>query len=315
MTDSPLAPWLQPAWQRFVSSVAEDRVGHGLLVAGEAGLGKRILVERMVARLLCQAPTGDGFACGMCASCVWREAGTHPDLLRIGPEEDTTIIKVAQVRALGARAQLTGRASDTRVIVVDPADAMNGAAQNALLKTLEEPPPGVHLLLVADTPSRLLPTIRSRCQQIAVRPPDASTMQAWLAGRGVSLSPTMVALAAAHPGRAQGLADPNQRARAEGVAADLRDVRAGKASALAVSRRWADEATAHVDDAIGWLRLWSWSQGGALAVDASAPMGATPADLARSYAAALVLRERLRTPVKAPWLIHEWLVGWQSGAR
>ena len=155
-----LAPWLLPAWQRFVAALAEDRLGHGLLLAGEPGLGKRALAAAMVARLLCERAGGAEAACGACRGCAWRLAGSHPDLHLLAPEEDAKAIKVAQVRALIARLQLTGQASSTRIALVDPADAMNAASQNALLKTLEEPSPGVVLLLVSDGPGRLLATVR-----------------------------------------------------------------------------------------------------------------------------------------------------------
>src|SRR5690606_16323277 len=99
-------PWLDGAWANFRTAVSEGRLSHAILVAGEAGLSKRVLVARMVARLLCQSPTSDNDACGHCHGCNWLHAGTHPDSFRIAPEEDSEVIKVDQIRELIAQVQL-----------------------------------------------------------------------------------------------------------------------------------------------------------------------------------------------------------------
>lgn len=309
---TPLAPWLQPAWSQFTGALSRGRLGHALLIAGEPGLGKRSLAHAMAARLLCQTPSDDGQACGRCRGCVWLAAGTHPDFNEIQPEEDTDSIKVMQIRDLIARVQLTGQAGPTRVSIIEPADAMTVPAQNALLKTLEEPPAGVHLILVADEPERLLQTVRSRCRDHAITVPAMSVVQEWLAGQGRTVAPLTIALAAGHPGTAAAWSEPEAAQRLKVVADDLVALQQRRQTPLAVAGRWAQAADEHVDAAIAWLRLWSWQAAGhATVAGVVAPVSL--AHLTRSQAEALQLRNRLRAPLKASWLLHEWLLAWQDG--
>lgn len=311
----PLVSWLAPHWRRFLETLDGDRASHAVLVAGESGLGKRGLAERMVARLLCRAPVPSGEACGACQACVWRVAGTHPDLFHVMPEEDSEVIKVDQVRDLIARLTLTGQIGGRRVAMLDPADSMNVAAQNALLKTLEEPASGVHLILIADAPARLLATIRSRCQIVSVTAPSAAQTHVWLQASNSSRLPDdMRDLAAGHPGRILSLAQQSGQTRVKIVADDLIKLRSEEETPLAVAQRWSSEPNAHVEDAMAWLRLWSWRL-----VEAPVSAKAIPfvdhAILSDSYARALRLRELLRTPLKPGWLLHEWLSAWQSASR
>lgn len=306
-------PWLDAPWSQCVSMRRDGRMPHAMLIAGVEGLGKRELTARLVARLLCESAAGDD-ACGSCRSCAWLSAGTHPDCLHIGPEEGSDIVKVDQIRDLIGRMQLTGQVDATRVAVIDPADAMNVAAQNAVLKTLEEPAMGVHLILVADAPARLLATVRSRCRTVTVSPPDTQTARAWLAGSGFD-DGRALALAAGHPGRALDYAEPEHAKRLSAVAADLHRLLAAEETALAIAKRWSEDAASHIDDAAAWLRLWAWQAEGVVA-DASG--GTAPSmsvhGLIHAYEDARRLRERLRAPLKSVWLLHEWLVAWRSAA-
>lgn len=282
---------------------------HAVLVAGVSGSGKRTLAMRMVARLLCNSSSGDD-ACGTCRSCTWLTAGTHPDYLHIGPEEESNVVKVDQIRDLITRVQLTGQIEATRVVLIDPADAMNTAAQNALLKTLEEPSAGVHLILVADVPARLLATVRSRCRTMAISTPGTDIVHDWLSENGLG-DDQALALAAGHPGRAADYARPERAERAQAVANDLQRIVTADETALSVAKRWSEDAAGHIDDAIAWLRLWSWQAGG---VDLQSRFGPNVpfAVLIRAYQDALRLRDRLQAPLKPAWLLHEWLVAWKA---
>lgn len=171
-------PWQQELWLRLAG---RSRHAHAYLLQGPAGIGKRALAERLSARLLCQSPAGLE-ACGLCKSCRLLQAGSHPDHFLLEPEEADKAIRVDQVRELvefvGQTAQLGGR----KVVLLEPAEAMNPNAANALLKSLEEPSGESVLLLVSHQPSRLLPTIRSRCVQQACPLPGAADSLAWLRG-------------------------------------------------------------------------------------------------------------------------------------
>ena len=164
----PLLRWQREPWQRLIRRFPD--LPHGLLLAGTVGVGKRRFADRLTAWLLCDQRNDDG-ACGRCASCQWLRAGTHPNLLRVSPEIDSKgkqskQIKIDQVRALMPFVQQTG--DGWRVVMIEPAEQMNIAAANALLKTLEEPGARMLILLIADQPMQLPATIRSRVQQLAL---------------------------------------------------------------------------------------------------------------------------------------------------
>jgi DNA polymerase-3 subunit delta' len=200
-------PWLEPLWAQWMA--LGERLPHALLVAGAAGLGKRDLAEALAARLLCDTPQTDGQACGHCLPCRWRASGNHPDLHRLFPESEetqpstaetegdesgsggseskakptqgSTQIVINQVRAVQEALSVTAHRGGRRVVIVDPAEAMNPFTANALLKLLEEPPSGCVFALVSSMPRRLLPTLRSRCQQWHVPRPGAAALRRWQA--------------------------------------------------------------------------------------------------------------------------------------
>jgi len=150
------------------------------LLHGPAGIGKRALAERLMARLLCQKPEGLD-ACGQCKSCYLLAAGTHPDNFVLEPEEADKAIKVDQVRELVEFVVQTAQLGGRKVVLLEPAEAMNLNSANALLKSLEEPSGDTVLLLISHQPSRLLPTIKSRCVQQACPLPGEADSLAWLA--------------------------------------------------------------------------------------------------------------------------------------
>ena len=194
---APLLPWQQTLWSQLTQRVlTQQSLPHALLAAGMQGMGKRAFVWRLVAWLLCRErgtkPLG---ACGTCESCQWLKSGTHPSLqvlpivsMPINADSDTLQdksssakdkkatkstsnsalkIKVDDIRALQPFIYQGGQGM--RICVLDHAEQMTVAAANALLKTLEEPQAQVHLFLISDTPAHLLPTIKSRVQQLALQ--------------------------------------------------------------------------------------------------------------------------------------------------
>lgn len=180
--------WHQPVWERFVARQA--RLPHALLLIGAVGVGTRELADRMAARLLCVTPVPEGDACGQCAECRLLEAGSHPDRMTVTLSDRKTAtgravqqISIDELRGLQQALTLTAHRGGRRVIVVDPAEALSVDAANALLKLLEEPPDGCVFLLTTAQAERLLPTIRSRCQQWHLPLPDADAVRDWLQGR------------------------------------------------------------------------------------------------------------------------------------
>ncbi|WP_432480687.1 DNA polymerase III subunit [Moraxella sp. ZY200743] len=167
---TPLLAWQKQAWEQATRQFYDGKLPHGLLASGMAGIGKRAFVWRFMAWLLCQNKHESG-ACGLCESCTWLVAGTHPDLMVLpsgslptSEEVDGASIKIDEVRDLQEYSHIKGRG--VRLIVLDHAESLSVGAANALLKTLEEPRAGVHLMLISDNPARLLPTIKSRVQNL-----------------------------------------------------------------------------------------------------------------------------------------------------
>lgn len=192
--------WQQEHWSQI--SGRRGRLPHALLIHGRSGLGKSILALEFARSLLCENIAPDHLACGKCPSCTWFEQGNHPDFRLVQPdslatdrdEEATSAkkekkksdqIRVDQVRALESFLAVGAHRGGLRVVLLNPADAMNVVTQNALLKSLEEPGPSTLFLLVTSRSSRLLPTIRSRCQTLSISPPDTALAVRWLKEQGV----------------------------------------------------------------------------------------------------------------------------------
>jgi DNA polymerase-3 subunit delta' len=194
-------PWQKNDWARLQE--LRKRPAHGLLFKGTKGIGKLDLAINFAQSLLCLHPEEAHFACGKCPSCHWFEQGSHPDYRLLQPEalsldceeaEDfksvsgkkpSKQISVDQVRGLADFFGMSAHQGGRRVIVIHPAEAMNVNAANALLKNLEEPPPGLLFILVSHKPQQLLPTILSRCLSFALPAPDAASATRWLAEQGV----------------------------------------------------------------------------------------------------------------------------------
>ncbi|WP_447926160.1 DNA polymerase III subunit delta' [Vreelandella sp. EE27] len=174
-----LLPWHGEVWQQFTRLAEEGRMPHALLLSGAHGVGKQQLAEALVARTLCAHPE-NGQACGHCHSCSMLASGYHPDLMRIALDEGKRQIRIDPIREVNRFVHQTAQQGGYRVIVISPAEAMNSAAANALLKSLEEPGERTLFILLSDVPSRMLPTIRSRCQQWSLPNVAFERCQGWL---------------------------------------------------------------------------------------------------------------------------------------
>ena len=171
-------PWLSGHWSFFIQRLESDKLAHALMLEGPQGVGKTTLASAMVAKLLCREDLPR--ACGKCRSCNLLAGAAHPDYFELQPEEGSEVIKVDQVRAMIAKLDLTTSISERKVAYIHPAECMNAAAANALLKSLEEPAGDTVLILVSNNPGRLPITIRSRCQAISVKQPATGDVLGWL---------------------------------------------------------------------------------------------------------------------------------------
>jgi len=203
-------PWLIASWQRLLAT--RGRPAQALLLAGPRGVGKGALALAWAQTLLCEAPLLDGSACGNCPACHWFAAGTHPDFHAVTLQEKTTkdgdtrmatAIEVDQAREAVDFVRLSTYRAGYRVVLVNPADTLNVASANALLKVLEEPPLNTVFVLVSDQPRRLLPTIRSRCARFDIGLPSDELAVQWLTSQGMDDAPNLLALAGGSPLDAQ----------------------------------------------------------------------------------------------------------------
>ena len=153
---------------RFLTRMLQKgSIPHAMLFTGIDGVGKQTTAGALGMALNCLSPVGVS-ACGACPSCQKVSSGAHPDMITICPEG--AFIKIDQVRTLSRQLRFAPLEGDWRVVIINDAQAMNLEASNAVLKILEEPPKGTVIILTASQTTDLLPTIVSRCQQIAFRP-------------------------------------------------------------------------------------------------------------------------------------------------
>ena len=174
-------PWLAELWSDLMSRAARNTLGHAYLVCGREGLGKFALAEGFGRALLCESRALEGSACGSCRGCVLNASGNHPDLKLVTPQEERKSIVIDQVRDLIEFFTLKAHYHGRKIGIVQPADTMNTAAANALLKILEEPPATALLILVANRPALLPATVHSRCQRLNVPLPSWAVREQWLA--------------------------------------------------------------------------------------------------------------------------------------
>ncbi|MGE7136383.1 DNA polymerase III subunit delta' [Luteibacter sp. NPDC031894] len=307
-------PWHDDAWSRLQARRERGALPHALLLAGPAGLGKRDFLAAFVRGLLCQRPV-QGVACGTCRACQLLDAGSHPDLvaLSFGLRKDGVTrseIVVDQVRDLSQRLSMASQFGGWQVVTIDPADAMNAAGANALLKTLEEPTPSTLLVLVADEPARLPTTIRSRCQRIDFLVPPREVALDWLRSQGVADAVAALDAAGGNPGMARAwAADGALKQRAE-VRHDLKALAAGRGDPMEVVKRWQAADPSRY--------LWFAAQAAtdelrARASGAPLPLESQLDDEALDgwYGRANRARDALRGPLRADLLLLEVLAAWR----
>jgi DNA polymerase-3 subunit delta' len=195
-------------------ALTSDRLAHAYLFEGPAGVGKATTARALMQALACERAPGEG--CGTCEPCRKIDEGLHPDLVRVGLLEDKKDILIAQIRDVVRGCAYRPNEAPRRLVVLDPADRMNVSAANALLKTLEEPPEATHFVLVAEAPTRMPITIRSRCQRVRFAPLGAELVADQLArqhGVGAEQARFLAGLSDGSLGRAIELAGGEQAER------------------------------------------------------------------------------------------------------
>jgi len=272
----------------LAAAARSGRLAHAWLLAGPPGIGKATLAWRFARWLLAGLPRGEGLALDP-QHPAFRgvAAGAHPDVLALAPAQEPgkrRIIKVEEAREARRFLTLTAAEGGWRIVLVDEAESLATEGANAILKTLEEPPPRTVLLLVSAAPGRLLPTIRSRCRRLELAPLDEAQMRAALAALAPEADAArLLPLAGGAPGRALELA--------EGEGVELAAL--AEATLAALPRSGAKEAHALADRIAGR--------------DA---MAFAPFFAALDRAAGKAVRAAARGGAAAPWLAGRPLAGW-----
>jgi DNA polymerase-3 subunit delta' len=243
--------------ERLFAAFAGDRLPHALLFSGPAGIGKSLVARLLAARVACAAKSAP---CGACAACAQVAAETHPDLEWLSVASGKKEIGVDQARRLKRFVQMQSVSAARKMAIIDDAERLSIAAQNALLKTLEEPPGAALLVLVTSTPGSLLPTVRSRCRVIVFAPLSTDDVRAVLEQQGLDAdeAESLARLADGSPGRAlhrRQLLQDEQRLELFRALADLDPARYG--SVLAMSKllgRNEPEMAARLEELLAWHR-------------------------------------------------------------
>jgi DNA polymerase-3 subunit delta' len=313
LSSSQVYPWLDEQWAFFLRRLENERLAHAILIEGPADNGKLAFACAMASRLLCLENQPQ--ACGQCRSCNLLTGGAHPDCFDLQPEEGSEVIKVDQIRHLIGRLDLTTSISRRKVALVHPAENMNAAAANALLKSLEEPTGDAVLILVSDNPGRLPVTIRSRCQSISVAQPDRSAALDWLersTGNSTAAADSALQAAGGSPLRAARYLDSPELDAYTQVKQGLATLLGRPASVSMISSQLIE-----LDDGDLWRWLSICTAEIARSGMTGLPLDWLPANINLSGEALLKLqkqadinRQLSSTPVRGDLLLQSWLIKW-----
>lgn len=234
-------PWQTSQWQQLQKAIAGKRLPHALLLSGPDGIGLGHFASTLSAALLCSQPLSAREACGECKSCILFNAGNHPDMVLIKPEDTGKQIKVELIRNLIEFIQLSSQYGRYKLAIIDPAEAMNRSSTNSLLKTLEEPPPDALIILVSHQPTRLPITIRSRCQRINFNITSHETAVAWLQeqlSESSANAEKLLALSQGAPLKALAMQGSDSIHKQEVLLEDLMDLHHAQADPVRIAEKW-----------------------------------------------------------------------------
>ena len=245
-------PWLASACAQVKSAAGRGRLPHAVLVHSAAGLGGEPMALWIAGFVLCE--TRAEAPCGQCASCRLIAAGNHPDLAWVTRPEDAKQLQIEQIRTMCDVLALKSYRGGYKVAVIATADVMTANAANALLKTLEEPPPLTLLVLCSARPSRLPATIVSRCQRLTLAKPARAAALEWLHTQdgGVAWS-DILDFASGAPLRALEMRANAFEELHRDMIQTVTQLASGELDVPGVAERWARDA---IETRLAWMETW-----------------------------------------------------------
>lgn len=246
-------PWLDAAFKQLSNRVAADKLHHALLIQGPSGLGKADFALQLAQLLLCKGRQGDK-VCGHCQSCLLNAASNHPDLHLVESDKQ---IGVDQIRDAIKKLVSSAHMSGAKVLIIYHAHTMTESSANALLKTLEEPTANTFLLLTTHKPERILPTIKSRCEKLALPLPDLATTIAWVKTQyGADIDINFAKLFSARPLALVAELQEEQNFTYDVFSKGLDALLLGQVNAIQLAMDWQDSA----DKVLKWTQYWARQQ-------------------------------------------------------
>jgi DNA polymerase-3 subunit delta' len=232
-------PWQTGMWKSVQQALQGDHLPHALLFTGEDGCGNAEFLHMLAQSLLCLTPDSVGMPCGQCRSCQVFGAQAHPDFIAVTLQEERQAILIEQIRELNYFLGLSRSYSPRRVVTIAPAERMNMNAANSLLKSLEEPAPNTHILLLTAHPATLLPTIRSRCQAMRLPLPTPETALTWLQQHSLQHeAETLLQAARGRPLEALALDSTDTLAQRQQWLQHLSQLLQGNGNIIEISAHW-----------------------------------------------------------------------------
>jgi DNA polymerase-3 subunit delta' len=246
-------PWHESSWAKFVTAKSQNHLPHALLISGTDGTGKLDFAKKIATALLCTSPINNE-ACQNCKSCKTYQANANPDFMRIELLEGKQQIAVDQIRQLSDFINYTRSYDAHRVILLNPVERMNNNASNSLLKSLEEPANNTVIILVASNLSKIIPTIKSRCQILTLPSPTKMQALSWLKqNKEVSNPEEILEMANGQPLTALSISNEDIQSRAD-LANDLLAICTQQKSITDTAKIW--EKFDH-SALLNWQIIWS----------------------------------------------------------
>ena len=248
----------EPIKEHFFNAVLTGNISHAYILSGEAGMGKKSLANAFALALLCEKGQAD--PCRQCHSCKQVMSGNHPDLIYVTHEKPASIGVDDVRRQINDTIQVKPYSSAHKIYIVDEAEKMTVQAQNALLKTIEEPPAYAVILLLTTNAEAFLPTILSRCVQLKLKPLKDGEVKDYLVSRmGVELSQAEIytAFARGNLGKAIHLADSEDFRHLYGELLDLlKNLKKSDISELLERIRKMKEDKLDIHQCLDFMQMW-----------------------------------------------------------